>query len=225
MSRRHPIVLALVATTAIAAPAPLHVRASPAVAPCVVAAGLQYERTTGRRLTVETAALGSAASAAGADVVVGADAELNRIIESGASHPDLDVDVARIPWVLVGAPATEPPDVRALGRPATRVHFLRGVVGQEAWRSLALQGLAPAHAERIADARTPLRLQPGETAVVPLSLAGPGPVSSLSVPPITARALGVRASAQAEAARTFLAFLTAGAGNEAFRTCGRTEVR
>jgi hypothetical protein len=225
MSRGLPVLVALLAATPAAAPTPLRVKASPAVAPCVAAAALEYERSTGRKLAVETGALGSATSADGADVVVGADEELNRIIESGASHPDLDLDVARIPWVLVGAPGTAAPDLRALGRSATRVRTLSGVVAREAWRSLAQQGLAPERADRRADVRAPLRLEPGEAAVVPLSLAGPGPVSSLSVPPITARALGVRASARKDAARAFLDFLAGGPGNEAFRACGRTKAR
>ena len=59
---------------------------------------------------------------------------------------------------------------------------------------------------------------------VPLSLAGSGPVTPLDVPPLTARALGVRASARTTEARAFLDFL-AGPGNEAFRVCGRAEAR
>jgi ABC-type molybdate transport system substrate-binding protein len=73
--------------------------------------------------------------------------------------------------------------------------------------------------------RAPLRLAPGEVAVVPLSLAGSGPVSSLAVPPLTVRALGVRASARPDAARSFLEFLTGEKGNATFRACGRTEAR
>lgn len=225
MSRGFTVLVALIGATLTSAPAPLRVKASPAVAPCVAAAALEYERSTGRKLVLETAAIGSSTSADGADVVVGADQELNRVIESGATHPDLDVDVARIPWVVAGAPGTDAPDVRSLGRSATRVRTLGGTVAREAWRILAQQGLAPERTERLSGARGPLRLQPGEIAIVPLSLAGPGPVSSLSVPPITARALGVRASARKDAARAFLDFLASGPGNQAFRACGRTESR
>ena len=131
-------------------------KASPAVAPCVAAAGLEYERATGRKLVVETAAIGSPTSADGADVVVAADQELNRVIESGATHPDLDVDVARIPWVLAAPPGTPAPEIGALGRSATRVRVLGGIVAREALRNLALQGLAPARAERFDGTRGPL---------------------------------------------------------------------
>ena len=219
------LVLALLAGAASApAPGALRVKASPAVAPCVVAAALEYERATGRRLSVETSAIGEHTSADGADVVVAADQELNRVIESGATHPDLDVDVARIPWVLATAPGTAAPEIGALARSATRVRVLGGTVSREALRVLSLQGTAPGSATRFDGARGAVRLSPGEAAIVPLSLAGPGPVTPLAVPPLTARALGVRASARTADARAFLDFL-AGPGNEAFRACGRSEAR
>jgi hypothetical protein len=157
-------------------------------------------------------------------VVVAADQELNRVIESGATHPDLDLDVARIPWVLAGAPGAALPEVGALARSATRVRVLGGAVSREALRNLSLQGTAPGNATRFDGSRGPVRLSPGEAAIVPLSLAGPGPVTTLAVPPLTARALGVRTSTRTADARAFLDFL-AGPGNEAFRACGRPEAR
>jgi len=223
MSRGFPLLLALLAAPLVAAPPALRVKASPAVAPCVVAASLEYERATGRRLAVETAAIGSPSSADGADVVVAADEELNRVIESGVSHPELDVEVARIPWVLAGAPGTAAPELRALGRSAATVRSLDGVVARETWRRLRIQGFAPARVERVRE--MPLRLQAGEAAVVPLSLAGAGPVTTLDVPPLSVHALGVRASPRQDAARAFLDFLAGEKGNAAFRACGRGEAR
>ncbi len=223
MRRRSLLLAAVLAAPVSAATDALRVVASPAVAPCVAATAVEYERATGRRVSVATATIGSPASAAGADVVVAADEELTRVIESGATDPELDVDVARIPWVLAGAPGPAAPDVRALGRPGGVVRTLDGVVAREAWRNLALQGFAPDRVERIG--RAPLRLGQGEVAVVPLSLAGPGPVTSLDVPPLIARALGVRTSAHAGAAREFLDFLTGEKGNAAFQRCGRAESR
>jgi hypothetical protein len=223
MRQRLPALLVLGAAAAVAAPPPLRVRASPAVAPCVVAAAAAYERATGRALLVQTAGLESAASADGADVVVGADAELHRIEESGASQPDLELDVARIPWVLVGPAGAPPPDLRSLDRSAGRVRVLSGTAGRQARRSL--EGLAPSRLEGLPAGEAPPRLQPGEAAVVPLSLAGAGPVSSLAIPPLIARALGVRASPRQDAARAFVEFLAGETGNAAFRACGRTEGR
>jgi hypothetical protein len=201
------------------------VKASPAVAACVAAAAAEYERTTGRGLAVETAALFDVASTDGADVVVAADQELNRIIEGGGTHPDLDVDVARIPWVLAGAQSAGATGLDALAGTTTRVRVMGGVVGRDASRSLARQGLAPDRVARLREPVAPLRLGAGETAVVPLSLAGSLPVRSLDIPPLTARALGVRSSARSEAIRAFLDFLTGEKGNAAFRACGRTDGR
>jgi Bacterial extracellular solute-binding protein len=223
MSRRLALLLGLSVAPLVAAPPGLRVKASPAVAPCVVAAAAEYERTSGRRVAVETAAIGSHDSGDGADVVVAADSELHRVIESGASDPDLEVEVATIPWVLAGAPGTAAPELRSLDRPGSVVRTLGGAVARETWRRLHLQGFSPARVERARE--TPVRLQPGEAAVVPLSLAGAGPVTTLDVPPLRVRALGVRASARRDADRAFLDFLAAGPGNAAFRACGRTGAR
>ena len=219
---RLPALVVLAAAAAVAAPAPLRVRASPAVAPCVAAAATAYERATGRALLVERAGLESAASADGADVVIGADAELHRIEESGASLPGLELDVARIPWVLVGAPGTPPPDLRSLERSTGRVRVLSGTVGREARRGLDSMA---SRLESLPAAEAPPRLGPGEAAVVPLSLAAEGPAVTLAVPPLTARALGVRGSPRKGAARAFVEFLGGEPGNAAFRACGRTEGR
>ena len=214
------LVLALAAVSAAPSGAPLRVKASPAVAPCVTAAGLAYERAMGRAVAVETAAIGPHDSANGADVVVAADEELNRVIESGATSPGLDVDVAKIPWVLVHSVDSGVVDAAALAQTTGPVRMLGGVAGREALRVLQKQGSAPRQLARVRDARE-LRLGQGELAIVPLSLAGSLPASSLQVPPLTARALGVRASSRHEAARQFLDFLAGEQGNAAFRACGR----
>jgi hypothetical protein len=219
------LVLALVAGSAGPAATPLRVKASPAVAPCVVAAGLAYERATGRTIATETTAIGAPDSANGADVVVAADEELNRVIESGATSPGLDVDVAKIPWVLARPADAGAVDVAALGRTASVVRIPGGVVAREALRVLAKQGSAPSRLERVREPSGAVRLAQGELAIVPLSLAGSLPVSSLAVPPITARALGVRSSQRADAARAFLDFLSSEPGNAAFRACGRADAR
>jgi hypothetical protein len=221
---RFLLILALVGGAAGPAPLPLRVKASAAVAPCAAAASLAYERATGRSVAVETAVIGAHDSADGADVVVAADEELNRVIESGATSPDLDVDIAKIPWVLARPADAEVLDASALARTPAAVRVLGGVVAREPMRVLQKQGAMPKHLERVRDARE-LRLGPGELAIVPLSLAGSLPVSSLDVPPLTARALGVRASARQDAARAFLEFLASEQGNAAFRACGRSAAR
>lgn len=225
-STRALAALLLLAATASPAGAPLRIKASPAVVPCVSAAAQEYARATGRAPLVETAAIGSPESVAGADVVVAANRELNRVIESGMTRPDQEVDVAEIPWVAAGPAGTGAPSVASLGR-TQLVDVLGGVVAQETWRRLAQRGLQPARSERGARGaeREAVRLQPGEAAVVPLSLAGAAAVTPLDVPPLLARALGVRASQRPEASRAFLDFLTSEKGNAAFRACGRADAR
>jgi hypothetical protein len=221
-----PLILILAAAPA---GAPLRVKASPAVAPCAVAAAQEYARATGRTATVETATIFMPDSVSGADVVVAANQELNRVIESGMTRPDQEIDVADVPWVLAGPAGSEAPSVQSVGRGTQLVDVLGGVVARETWRRLAQQGMAPARSERGArdarEPRDPVRLQPGEAAVVPLSLAGSAPVTRLDVPPLRVRALGVQASSRPDAAKAFLDFLAGERGNAAFRACGRAEAR
>ena len=217
--------LALAASLAVVGAArggALVVKASPAAGPCVVAAAAAFRQLTGGAVEVRTAPIGPVGSAAGADVVVAIEEELTRVIEGGESAPDLEVDVASIPWVLTGA-GPGMADLRGLARSGAHVRVLGGAIGRHARQSL--EALPP---DRVATARTPdgLRnLSPGELALVPLSLAGPGPVAATDVPALLVRALGVRASSRAGATRAFLDFLTTGPGNAAFRSCGRVADR
>ncbi len=55
---------------------------------------LEYGKTSKTRMAaVETAAIGNPESVAGADVVVAADSELNRVIESGMTRSDQEVNM------------------------------------------------------------------------------------------------------------------------------------
>jgi hypothetical protein len=195
----------------------LVVKASPSTSPCAAAAAEAFRRATGTAVLVKTAAIGPVGSAAGADVVVAIEEELTRVIEGGESVPDLEFDVATIPWVLTGG--SPGADLRGLARSGARVRVLGGALGRHARQSL--ETLPP---DRVETARTPdgLRnLAAGELALVPLSLAGPGPVTATEVPALLAKAVGVRGSPSAGSARAFLDFLATGPGNAAFRSCGR----
>ena len=103
--------------------------------------------------------------------------------------------------------------------------MLGGVVGARGFARCSRSRARRRSSSRACATRGELRLGRGELAIVPLSLAGSLPVSSLAVPPLTARALGVRASSRQEAARTFLDFLAGEQGNAAFRACGRSAAR
>ncbi len=200
----------------------LVVKASPAVAPCVVAAAAALEQATGRRVSVETAPIGAVGSAQGADVVVAVEEELTRVIEGGETAPDLDVDVATIPWVFTGAVAA-PGDVKALARSGKSVRVFGGVVSRYARQSL--ESLSPSRVTSVKDPSLVRHLGRDELALVPLSLAGAGPVASADVPPLQVRALGVRGTPRRDGARAFLEFLTGPAGEAAFGRCGRAAAR
>ena len=194
-------------------------KASPTARPCVAAAAEAFRQATGGAVAVQTAPIGPVGSAAGADVVVAIEEELTRVIEGGASAPDLEVDVATIPWVLAGAGAGTP-DLRGLARSGARVRVLGGAIGRHARQSL--EALPP---DRVETARTPdglRKLAPGELALVPLSLAGPGPVTATDVPPLArpGRRRPRRAPAPGPPARSSTSSPT-GPGNAAFRSCGR----
>jgi len=218
-------VLALAASLAVAGAAgggALVVKASPATSPCAAAAAAAFQEATGRGVEVRTAAIGPVGSAAGADVVVAIEEELTRVIEGGESAPDLEVDVASIPWVLSGG-GPGAADLRGLARSGAHVRVLGGAIGRH-----ARQSLESLPAERVQSVRTPeglRKLSPGELALVPLSLADSGPVAATEIPALLARAVGVRGTSRAAAARAFLDFLAAGPGNAAFRECGRVKDR
>jgi hypothetical protein len=213
--------LALAASLAVVGAAPggaLVVKASPTTSPCAAAAADAFRRSTGGTVLVQAATIGPAGSAAGADVVVAIQEELTRVIEGGESVPDLEFDVATIPWVLTGG-GTGAPDLRSLARSGARVRVLGGAVGRHARQSL--ETLPPDRVETVRSPEGLRNLASGELALVPLSLAGPGPVTSTDVQPLAVQAVGVRGSPRAASARAFLDFLTTGPGNAAFRSCGR----
>jgi hypothetical protein len=203
-------------------PAALRVNASPVASPCVAAAGAAFTRATSHPVAVRTGDVEHVGEAASADVVVGADEELTRVIEGGESDPDLDVDVARIPWVLLTPPGTPAASLEALSSGIRRVRVLGGTVGR---RARGTMGPLPAgRVETVSPAGERVRVDPGEAAIVPLSLAGPGHVSSLPMRPVVVRAVGVRASPRRDLARAFLDFLV-GEGNPVFAACGREDAR
>jgi len=191
---------------------PLRVKADPATAPCLAAARDAYERASGRSFTIETGNLERARSAQGFDVLVGIEGELTRVLESGAA--DLDLGIARIPWVLVGAGG----EVGALDRPKGRVFVLGGSVGLAARRSL--QHLPAEQVTALPPGAGPVRPGPGELAVVPLSLAAGVPAAALDIPPLEVRGLAVSGSRDLEGARRLVQFLSSPAGAAAFAACG-----
>ena len=206
-----------------AAPATLRVKASPVASPCVAAAGALFQRSTGRAIVVETGSVEAVGSADGSDVVVGANEELTRVLESGATDLEVDRELARIPWVIVGPSGG---DVRSLARSGAPLRMLGGVVAREARRSLAGQGVTAQRLVSLDATRRPLAPAPGESLILPLSLAGrTAAVSTIAAPPLAIRAAAVRGTPRPGEARDFVLFLASGPGNDAFRACGREATR
>ncbi len=101
----------------------------------------------------------------------------NRVIESGATSPDLDIDVAKIPWVLARSADSSVVEVAALGQADGAVCACWAASSaREALRVLAEAGLgAEAARSACASARGRCGWRQGELAIVPLSLAGVAP--------------------------------------------------
>jgi hypothetical protein len=191
---------------------PLRVKVNPVAAPCLVAARQAYERASGRSFTIEAGDLEHAHSADGFDAVVGIEGELTRLLESGAV--ELDLGIARIPWVLVGGGG----DVSALDRPRGRVLVLGGQVGLAARRRL--QHLPAEQVTSLPPRSAAVRPGPDALAVVPLSLAIGAASTQLDIPPLEVRGLTVARSGDPEGARRLVEFLASPEGAAAFADCG-----
>ena len=189
--------------TSPAASREVRVRASEAFAPCLGPALEAFARETGVRATLEVK---DPDPAAGADVVVGDDSELTRVLEGGAADLATAFDLGYIPWVFV-APAGSPADVTAAAS-TERLTVLGGRLGREA--RAALGARFPVDRLRLSRDRNELRS--ARYALVPRSLAGPGEQRPAAVRPLVAVAAAVRDSANADGARQLLAFLKSARG-------------
>ncbi len=170
----------------------LQVRASAALAPCVAPVVEAWNRLGARRAALE---IGLPSAAGDADVVIGDDTEMVRALEGGAASIATSVELGAMPWVHVtpeglAAAAFEGP-VAVLGGPA----------GREARALLSRSGASVKVATDAAE------LKGATTALVPLSLAGPGARRPADLPPLQGTAAEVVASPRGPAARQFLAFL------------------
>jgi extracellular solute-binding protein len=208
------VLLALSATSAPSAgsvhrgdPA-VRVRATTAVSPCVLAAASAYGKKG--RVEVETGPLGDAA---GADVLVGAAAEVTRALEGGAAAADSDAEVARVRWVLI-VPPGNPNQIHGLAdaeRAAVEVWIAGGTAAHEARR--AVERVAPARAREAPDGAVP---RGAAAALAPACLAGPGERLAVEVPDLVVEAAVSAAASRPEAARDFVAFLASPVGRRAF---------
>jgi hypothetical protein len=180
-----------------AAGGPLHVRANEAFAPCLRPALQAFSRESGLSVVVD---VGEPDPPRGADVVVGDDSEITRMLEGGVADVGTAFDLGSLPWVVV-VPAGSPAGALSALAPE-RVAVLGGAAGRAARSSL--QGVDP---ERLSLSRDAEELRTARYALVPRSLAGPGEHRPSRVRPLVATAVLVTGSPRAADARRLLSFL------------------
>jgi hypothetical protein len=185
-------------------PQAVSVRASEAFAPLLEPALAAFTRETGVRATLEVR---SPEPAAGADLVVGDDAELRRALEGGAADVATASDLGYIPWVLV-TPSGSPSDVRAAADQADTLFVLGGGLGREARAALG----AHLPADRVRQTSDRALLRAARYALVPRTLAGAGEQRPAGVRPLVAVAALVLDSPNAAGGRQLLAFLKSARG-------------
>ncbi len=190
---------------------PLHVRASPAFAPCLAAPLRAFTRESGLAVVLD---VGEPDPPLGADVVIGDDAELTRVLEGGAADLSTASDLGYIPWVFV-VPQGSPKGVTAAVAGSDRLFVLGGRVGRDA--RAALGERLPAVRWQVST--DPFELRGARYALVPRSLAGAGERRAAELRPLIAVAAAVSASAQPAAARQLLAFLESPRGHALLSPC------
>ncbi len=152
----------------------IHLRTSEAFAPCLAPAVAAFSRESGLSVIVD---VGDLDPPRGADVVIGDDSEMTRLLEGGIAELDTSFDLGSLPWVLV-VPA---------GSPAG-----------------ALSALGP---ERVRVSRDADELRRARHALVPRSLAGPGEQRPSGVRPLIAVTAVVAVAPHPSGARALMAFL------------------
>jgi hypothetical protein len=195
--------------SAAAAPDPVRVRASAAFAACLAPALDAIARGADVSFVLTTA---DPDPPQDADIVIGDDVEMTRLLESGAAEVASAVDLGQVPWVMVvpeGAPrgsvsafATEP------------VAVLAGRAGREARASLG--SLAAGRLSVTDDARA---LRRARYALVPRSLAGTGERRASEVRPLVATGALIAASPRRASAARLLARLASAHGQRALGSC------
>lgn len=180
-----------------ASPGPVRVRASAAFAPILEPALAAFSRESGVATVLD---VGEPDPPGEADVVVGDDVELQRLLEGGTADVGSSFDLGYIPWVFV-VPERSPESVSALAS-ADRVYQLGGKVGL-----VGRGALNAVSRDRVRVSNDPKELRQAAYALVPRSLAGPGEHRPASVRALVATAAMITAAPHPAGARQLLAFL------------------
>jgi hypothetical protein len=187
-----------------ASPGPVRVRASAAFVPCLEPALVAFSRESGLATILE---VGEPDPPGQADVVVGDDVELQRLLEGGAADIPSSFDLGYLPWVFVVPERSPESGVAALAS-ADRVYLLGGKVGL-----VGRGALKTVSGERIRVSSDPLELKQASHAVVPRSLAGPGEHRPAGVRALVATTAMVVAAPHPAGAQKLLAFLKSPRGH------------
>lgn len=187
----------------------VHVRASAPFAPCLLPALDAFTRATGISAALTVA---DPDPAEDADLVVGDDLEMTRLLEGGSADLASATDLGQVPWVTVLPAGSAAGSVSALA--AESLFVLGGRAGREAREML---GTAP-HG-RVEVTSDPDRLRAARYAVLPRSLAGEGDRRPSSVRPLVATAAVVNGSPRRAVAQRLLAFLADAAGHRTLGPC------
>lgn len=188
----------------------LHVRASVAFAPCIAPVVQAFNRASGTRALLD---VGIPNPAGDADVVIGDDSEMTRLLEGGTAILATAIDLGSVPWVYVvpeGSPAT------AFSTSSGVVAVLGGIAGREARTLLSRTGATRLHVTTDAE-----DLSRAANALVPISLAGAGEHRPADVRPLIATAAEIASSHNGSRARGFLAFLASPRGRSLVDGCFR----
>jgi hypothetical protein len=177
--------------------ASIHLRTSEAFAPCLAPALQAFARESGLSVVVD---VGDLDPPRGADVVVGDDSEMTRLLEGGIADLETSFDLGSLPWVMV-VPVGSPAGALSSLAPE-RVAVLGGRASGAARE--ALQGMPT---ERVRISRNPDELRQARYALVPRSLAGPGEQRPSGVHPLMAVTAVVSDAPHPSGAQALLAFL------------------
>ncbi|HYU41526.1 MAG TPA: hypothetical protein VEQ84_05205 [Vicinamibacteria bacterium] len=195
--------------SAAAATEPVRVRASAAFAACLAPALDSAARAAGVPVVLVTA---DPDPPQDADLVVGDDLEMTRLLESGTAEVASAVDLGQVPWVMVVPEGAPGGSLSAFAMEPVAV--LGGRAGREARASLG--ALA---AGRLAVTSDAGELRRARYALVPRSLAGPGERRASAVRPLVATAALIANSPRRASAARLLARLAGTEGRRALGPC------
>jgi len=192
-----------------ATPEPVRVRASAALAACLAPALDAVAPAAGVSFVLTTA---DPDPPQDADLVVGDDLEMTRLLEGGGAEVASAVDLGQVPWVTVVPEGSPRGSLSAFA--VEPVAVLAGRAGREARASLGTLA-----AGRLAVTSDVAQLRRARYALVPRSLAGAGEHRPSQVRPLVATAALIAGSPRRAAAARFLARLAGADGRRALGAC------